>query len=129
VKYKIETGTPSENTILNSLKDARSQLPPKLPGIVFVRVPRPCLEDKRYTERLKEIAINFLKTTSRVVSTKFYTTSVPVDSDSMGEVMALREIVSPRQDFGIELDWHLFPTEPAVDPNVLMIAANWFRLR
>jgi hypothetical protein len=128
-KCKIETGTPSENTIRTSLNTARSQLPPKMPGIVFVKVPRPWIEDENYAERLGEIAIGFLKTTSRVVSIKFYTTSVPVDADSMGEVIALREIATPRQDFGAGLDWHLFPAEPVVEPNVLMIAANWFRLR
>jgi hypothetical protein len=128
-KCKIETGTSSENTIRNSLKEARSQLPPKLPGIVFVKIPRSWIEDENYAERLGEIAISFLKTTGRVVSIKFYTMSVPVDSDSMGEVMALREITSPRQDFGTSLDWNLFPTQPVVDPSALMIAANWFQLR
>jgi hypothetical protein len=47
----------------------------------------------------------------------------------MGEVIAVREFATPRQDFGTGRDWHLFPTEPVLDPNALMIAADWFRLR
>jgi hypothetical protein len=129
-KCKLESGTPSENTILTTLKRARSQLPPKLPGIVFVKVPREWIEDEAYADRITEIAAEFLKGSSRVVSVKFYVASVPVDSDSMGEVIAVREIMTTRQDFGIGIDWSLFPRDPnAVDPNALMLAADWFRLR
>jgi hypothetical protein len=126
-KCKLETGAPSENTILNSLKQARTQLPPRQPGIVFLKVPRAWIEDENYTAALAEIAIGFMRTTRRVVSVKFYTTSVPVDADSMGEVIAVREITTPRTDFGAGLDWNLFPNV-AVDPGALMVGADWFRL-
>ena len=127
-KCKLEGGTPSENTILTALKRARSQLPPRLPGIVFVKVPREWIEDESYADRIAGIAAGFLKGTSRVVSVKFYVASVPIDSDSMGEVIAVREIMTTRQDFGIGMDWSLFPRDPdAVDTNALMLTADWFR--
>jgi hypothetical protein len=127
-KCKEEGRQPSRKTIENSLIQARRQLPPRRPGFVFIKVPRRWIEDESYAYALTEIALGFMRTTGRVVSVKFYTTSVVYDAESMGEVIACQEVTTDRTDFGMGINWNLFP-DRLTEPDALMLSANWFRLR
>jgi hypothetical protein len=127
-KCKEETGQPSANTIRNSLDRARGQLPAHQPGFVFIKVPRIWIEDEGYAASLNDIASNFMKGTGRVVSVKFYVTSVVSDSDSVWDVFAVQEVPTQRQDFGVGVSWNIFPNTTVENPDALLVSAGWFRL-
>jgi hypothetical protein len=69
-KCKIEGTDFSSNTIENTLKKARKQLPDSMPGIVFVKVPPRWIADANSVATMLEVARSFLRGTQRVVSVK-----------------------------------------------------------
>jgi hypothetical protein len=126
-KCKEETGQPSASKIKKSLNRAMGQLPAQ-PGFVFIKVPRVWIEDEGFAALLNDIASDFMRGTSRVVSVKFYVTSVVGDSDSVWDVLAVQEVTTQRQDFGVGVNWNIFPNTAVENPDALLSSAGWFRL-
>jgi hypothetical protein len=96
--------------------------------MVFLKVPRLWIEDEKYAQSLEVIASNFMRGSTRIVSVIFYVTSNVIDVDNMAEILSVREIPTQRTDFGIDVDWRLFPTTP-VEGDAPLMSIDWFRLR
>ena len=80
-KCKIETTTVDPNSVRSSLEQARQQLPPDRPGIIFVKVPQHWFQNREtMVQSLRDIATDFLRGTGRVVSIKFYVEIAHIDS-------------------------------------------------
>jgi hypothetical protein len=107
-KCKIEGTAFSVKTVDTTLEKARKQLPTDLPGIVFVKLPPKWLEEYDIERTLISIANDFLRTTRRVVSVKYYinVTTFTVGCSTISH--AFKEISNPKTDFGDNLDWGIF---------------------
>lgn len=99
-KCKIEGTDFSENTIENTLKKARKQLPGSMPGIVFVKVPPRWIADPQCVTAMLDVARSFLRGTRRVVSVKFYSSPISFSDNMLRHDHAYKELSNPVTDFG-----------------------------
>jgi hypothetical protein len=107
-KCKIESTEFSINTIDNALEKARTQLPDDRPGIVFVKVPPRWMEVPNFEEATVAIARDFLRTTKRVVSVKYYTSPFSFENGMIKIQHVFKEISNPATDFGNFQNWDIF---------------------
>ena len=70
-KCKIDSTVLSKNTILNALKEARSQLPDDQPGIVLIKFPANWLKADGHVGTTLEATNEFFRANTRVVSVGF----------------------------------------------------------
>ncbi len=68
MKSKTEGTDLSEGAVRNPLQNARKQLPPREPGLVFLKVPEPWVQQPEAARILPRIIDAFLRGTSRVTA-------------------------------------------------------------
>jgi hypothetical protein len=104
-KCKVEA---TEFGIDDTLEKARRQLPDDRPGIVFVKVPPKWMDIPHFGDTCVAVARDFLRTTRRVVSVKYY--AAPLASiDGMTRIQhAFMEVSNPITDFGNFQNWDIF---------------------
>jgi hypothetical protein len=107
-KCKIESTDFSENTIENTLKKARKQLPDSMPGIAFVKVPPRWIANTKCVATMLDVARSFLRGTRRVVSVKYYSSPISFSDNMLRHDHAYKEISNPMTDFGNDMDWSIF---------------------
>jgi hypothetical protein len=107
-KCKFETTAIDPKSVLNSLHDARTQLPKGKPGIIFVKVPPTWIETVGMANAIVETANEFFSYgTKRVVSVKFYaqpiifTDEMTIGTHIYSEVSNPNALISDR-------NWDLF---------------------
>jgi hypothetical protein len=137
-KCKQEETKITLRTIEASLSQAKSQLPERPPGIIFVKVPRFWLDDEEFVLEMRKLAQRFLARSPSIVSVKYYTAvvirQVDLEGETLGEIVSFREETNDDHKFGKLKDrnWHMFPqTGPVVPPasvNYNGMPANWQRL-
>lgn len=111
-KCKIESTSFSHTTVDATLEKARRQLPNDRPGIVFVKIPPAWFTDRSVEHELADIAMDFLRTTRRVVSVKYYTPWIAFRSRGVLVVEhRFKELSNPKTDFGDNLDLGHFSDE------------------
>ena len=71
-KCKFETTGINPDSVRNSLKKARKQLPDDRAGIIFMKVPQSWITDLAVAVPMVNVGREFLKHTDRVVSIKYY---------------------------------------------------------
>jgi hypothetical protein len=126
-KCKIEGTDFSENTIENTLKKARKQLPDSMPGIVFVKVPPRWIADPNSVADMLQVARSFLRGTRRVVSVKFYSSPISFSDNMLRHDHAYKEISNPLTDFGNNMDWSIFK-KFVLPPELNGMPAHWQRI-
>jgi hypothetical protein len=109
-KCKAEATEFSAKTIDDTLEKARSQLPDDQPGIVFVKLPPRWMEITNCADVCGAVARDFLRTTKRVVSVKYYSAPIMFIDGSLRIQHAFMEISNPITDFGHFKDWDIFDT-------------------
>src|SRR5262249_1175212 len=107
-KCKIETTSFSTKTLDATLEKARSQLPDDQPGIVFVKLPPKWMEIPNFSNISAGIARDFLRTTRRVVSVKYYVSDTAFIDGHMRVAHRFQEISNPITDFGNSQNWDIF---------------------
>jgi hypothetical protein len=109
-KCKLEKTKFTTTTLLNSLHEARTQLPSDKPGIIFVRMPEHWLDNRYDPAPMIDTAEDFLRRTGRIVSVKFLCPLFVYDGERVMEVIRLTEVMNPdhRQEGGT--DWTLLVT-------------------
>jgi hypothetical protein len=75
-KCKIESTIFSSITISNSLDKVLEQLPRDRPGIAFIKMPPKWLKEVGFERITTEVANDFLRQTRRIVSVKYYVSTV-----------------------------------------------------
>jgi hypothetical protein len=113
-KCKIETTEFSEQTVMNSLIDARKQFPRDRPSAVFVKVPPAWFEQPHTGKSLNEIAYEFLRTTRRIVSVKYYVSTLVYSERYLRHDHGFKEISNPRNKFDPYRDWNMFADPSSV---------------
>lgn len=118
IKCKYENTDVSEETVTNTLKSARKQLPSGKPGMIFVKVPQEWTFEAGEVVMLPMPMVNatrgFLRNTTRVVKIIYYTFHLSRNLD--GGILnrhAIREVNNPRNPDDSPWNYHLFP--PAHD--------------
>jgi hypothetical protein len=107
-KCNIETTEFREKTIDDRLEKARSQLPDGRPGIIFLKFPPRWMAIPDFDNRLIAVARDFLRTTNRIVSVKFYTSSIAYIDGALKFQHAGKEVSNPITDFGCFQNWSIF---------------------
>src|SRR5262249_14012432 len=127
-KCKVEAGSFSENTIINSLDEARARnLPSDRPGIIFAKLPVEWITDENHT-RLVEVTGKFFSRTQRVVSVKYYSSYIFDDPLMIREAMSWFEIANRRNRFDAKSDWRLFPDNAEVAQSWNGMPPHWHRI-
>jgi hypothetical protein len=111
-KCKVEATEFSAKTIDDTLEKTRRQLPDDRPGIVFVKLPPRWMEIHNFADVCVGIARDFLRTTRRVVSVKYYSAPVVFRDGFVGIQHAFMEVSNPITDFGNLQNWDIFRTDP-----------------
>ena len=137
-KCKLEETQITLDTIERSLSSAKKQLPERLPGIIFIKIPRHWLNDEKFATKMQNLSERFLARSPWVVSIKYYTTSVVWERDASGgentgEIVAFREHTNDHHQLVRYKgrNWHMFPNSgPAQAPsgNYNGLAPAWQRL-
>lgn len=110
VKNKIETTEASVNTVYNSLKRGRRQLPSNCPSVIFLRVPAAWwIPESEDIELVREGCRKFLRETGRVVSVVIHTRTVDFISDQVSaQRVLLEEIENKNCRFIRSEGWSIF---------------------
>ena len=61
VKCKIDSPVPDPNTITNTLKSSRTQLPDHKPGVFFIKIPQRWMEHRGWQKATVQGATDFMK--------------------------------------------------------------------
>jgi hypothetical protein len=107
-KCKIEATEFGVKTIDDTLRGARRQLPDNQPGIVFVKIPPRWLETPNFAHVCHAVAWDFLRTTQRIVSVKYYAAPLSFMNGILAIHHAFMEISNPITDFGNDQNWDIF---------------------
>jgi hypothetical protein len=115
-KCKLEETEITIKTIERSLSHAKGQLPPSVPGIIFVKYPHAWVADPEFVERMRALARRFLERSPSIVSIKFYASHVVEEvhpgSRTQTEIVAFEEHMNPDHHFRRfrDRDWQMFPS-------------------
>jgi hypothetical protein len=112
VKCKLSDKNISKNIIANELAKSRNQLPSDKPGMFFIKVPQHWMETSLYEQLLIQAAVEFLQTTRRVVSIKYYIAPFVISNGHLGQGHRFAEIHNPRNRFDSQANWKLFHYVP-----------------
>jgi hypothetical protein len=109
-KCKRETTPFTTNSLLNSLQEARPQLPRDNPGIVIVRVPEHWMEELHSRTSMIETTNKFLNDTGRVVSVVLYSPLFIYDSaiNKVLNICRFMEVMNAHHRHAGGTDWTLF---------------------
>ena len=120
------------------MSQAKSQLPLRVPGIIFIKVPRRWIDDEVFAAKMRALADRFLARSPNIVALKYYISRIVRDEDALGEtigeIVAFDERTNPKHQFRKYRDrnWHMFPSTPSAIPPQRMsyngMPANWRRL-
>jgi hypothetical protein len=126
-KCKFETTTVNPESVSNSLKKARTQLPKDRPGLIFVKVPQKWIDDIEVVNELERIATDFFRNRDRVVSIKFYVSHLELTNQDVRHHHAIKEITNYNSRFHNGRNWHLF-TKPGGTEGWNRMPPKWQRL-
>jgi hypothetical protein len=107
-KCKLEGKEFSEKTVMNSLREARKQVPPDRPSFIFVKVPAGWMSNRSPKGPLNEIAKAFLRETQRVASIKFYISEIIYNNGFITHNQMFKEISNPNNRFDKHRNWDIF---------------------
>ena len=102
VKCKLEGSDFRPKSVLNSLDEARSRnLPADKPGIIFVKVPQEWFVTNKdvVADELRKVARDFLRSTGRVVSIKYYISHLSFEKETTIHQHGFDEIDNPKSRF------------------------------
>jgi len=112
-KCKVVKTAFSSNTVRNVLHSARGQLPKDRPGIVFVKMPQHWMDltEFKLIGDLREITTDFLRGTQRVVSIKYYVSTLDFENNGVRHKHGFIELNNPNNKFDPTRNWALFTKE------------------
>jgi hypothetical protein len=126
-KCKFETTAVEPDSLRNAMKKARSQLPADRPGLVFIKVPQRWIEDTTTADKMIAVAREFLATTGRIASIKFYVSHLRIGNGMVLHRHALKEISNPNNRFDSTRNWDLF-SNYYVPPSWNGMPPKWHRI-
>jgi hypothetical protein len=127
-KCNLETLDTNVSTIKNSLTKARGQLPAELPGIIFVKLSPSWLTVQGFEQITVGVAQEFLRTTRRVVSVKYYIAPLYFGDGKLGQGHIFKEITNPQHRFSTSHNWDLLTNWVPPSGTWNKMPKKWVRL-
>jgi hypothetical protein len=127
-KCNLETPEVNLGTIKTSLKKARTQVPPDLPGIVFIKLPSQWIEEPNFVDNLAKLTNDFFRTTKRIVSAKYYAAPLYFDGARLGQGHRFIEFNSASHRFGDFHNWDLLKHWRPRPGRWNLLPKKWVRL-
>jgi Tfp pilus assembly protein PilV len=120
-KCKLEETKITIRTVDETLSRAKSQLPERVPCMVFVKVPHHWLNDATFKDAMLSLADRFLARSPFIVSVKYHTMRIDYFEEQQGqtisEVILVNERMSPSHKFQkLNKNWTMFPSTPSSPP-------------
>lgn len=110
-KCKYELTNPTENTLVDTLRTARDQLPDDRPSVVLVKLP-PVWSDGRSEDALHNLleaaTKRFFRGTGAVVSVKYHTSLIFDTGQTWSPIVLLTEFSNDRHRFDPHVSWNIF---------------------
>jgi len=128
-KCKVESTDISSETVTQTLKNSRTQLPPDGPGVFFMKIPQKWMGNPEWQRITVEGALDFFAMgTKRVLSVVFYVEPLHYKDGFLAQGHLYHEVLNPRHKFSGHLDWRLMDRwkPPAKSPNGM--PPFWIRL-
>ena len=111
-KCKLESTDIDPLSVKRSLQKARRQLPRDRPGIIFVKVPQHWFtSSNQMTDELRKVTRDFLRSTTRVASVKYYVSHLSLANQQVAHRHATDEIDNPDAAF-TRKHWVIFKGYP-----------------
>ena len=107
-KCKFESTAINPDSLRNSMKKARAQLPDDRPGIIFIKVPQSWIENPAMAHAMIKVGREFLASTGRVASVKFYVSHLSIGNGMVAHRHAFRELTNCASRFHGGRNWNLF---------------------
>jgi hypothetical protein len=107
-KCKLEGSAFSENTIKNSLRDAKELFPKDGAGIAFIKIPQAWADDANTRVLMYRAAVSYLTETARIASVKFYAEFLEFDPKVIRRRYGFLEVSNPKSRIQPGRDWTLF---------------------
>jgi hypothetical protein len=124
-KCKAEMGRLTEQSVRNSLGQARSQLPNDGPGVIFMKIPEEWITKKEFSETTNRAIRRFLGTTRKIVAVELFAAGFKITLDGIAEpLIAGAEIINQRHRFDPSRDWSLIGPIPRGTP---LVPPSWWR--
>jgi len=127
-KCNIDSSQVTPNSIRNSLVNGKKQLPKEAPGVLVVKLPAQWLIENNFSQEAVKVAVDFLRTTERIVSVKYYSSPYMFEDQTLAQTHAFMEITNPKNRFGIQMDWNLFQNWTPRAGNWNAMPPKWVRL-
>jgi hypothetical protein len=105
---KFDATTPRARSVRESLRDSRDQLPDDEPGIIFIKVPENWIRDVELAAQITEIAVDYLRQSTHVMSVKFYAPVTIYTSMATARWHAYCEVSNPKFP---NRNWDMFRDE------------------
>jgi hypothetical protein len=124
VKCKLEDTDIGRNTIINTLQDARKQLPDKCPGIIGVKIPESWVEVPESAQLFDTALAQFLRNSDRVIGVVVRWEEVRIVPDIGGLIAYQFKTYQNDRSMVANQDLAQFVKALSTDAN-----ENWIRLR
>ncbi len=111
-KCKFETTEINPDSIRNSLRKARTQLPDDRASIIFMKVPQSWISSIDTAISMVDVGQEFFRNTGRVISIKFYVSVLDTVNNMVRHRHAFREITNASSRFNDGRNWDLFADQP-----------------
>ena len=108
-KSRMEAETVNPDAVAGKLRKARTQLPENAPGIILFKIPQHWYTNPDIQGELRSVALDFLRSTTRVVSVKYYVSRVDLDTRRRTTTHrhAYDEITNLQTKFPVR-NWNIF---------------------
>ncbi len=116
-KCKLEETRKSENSVLHSLKQARTQLPDNKPGVIFLKVPYTWINESNldgFDDFMAIVTERFFlghksyRGTCQVVCVSAYTSLIHfIPDEAIMPIGWMKDFVNPRHRFHSTVDWSI----------------------
>jgi len=129
-KCKLESTEIDAESVKNTLVKGRSQLPKDKPGIIYVKVPQHWFDDPRMADALQRIAMDFMRSTKRIVLVCYYISHLSFEPENQRTVHrhAYQENQNPKNRFPYR-NWQLFKNYTVPPDWVNGMPPTWIPLK
>jgi hypothetical protein len=107
-KAKCEATVPRAQSVMKSLQHARGQLPDDRPSVILVKVPENWITDTALAEKIRDIALDYLRPSDHVASVKYYTPITIYSAKTTARWHAYCEVSNPKLS---NRNWDMFRDE------------------
>jgi hypothetical protein len=126
-KCNVESDETNLKTIRNALVRAKKQLPNQ-PSIIFIKISSKWVDKPDFSQQIRLMTLEFLRTTKRVVSVKYYAAPFRYVDKILSQSHAFMEITNSASRFFPGHDWNLLTVWKPPKDSWNTMPPNWTRI-